>query len=97
MHNPYCGYLVLIFEKLEKFRFFLGVSKKEYLIFLTFRMPTETSFSTFRRGHFFCGHDIKKKQTNKNRKEENLGKRESKCIQKDFLIPIYKIFLPKIS
>ena len=30
-HSPYCGYLVLVFEKLEKF--FLGVSKKEYLIF----------------------------------------------------------------
>ena len=28
---------------------------------------------------------------------ENLGKRESKCIQKDFLVPIYKILLPKIS
>ena len=39
-------------------------------------------------------HDIKN-QTN--RKVENLGKWENKCIQKDFLIPIYKIFLPKIS
>ena len=28
---------------------------------------------------------------------ENLGKRESKCIQKDFLVPIYIILLPKIS
>ena len=28
---------------------------------------------------------------------ENLGKRESKCIQKDILSPIYKVFLPKIS
>lgn len=27
---------------------------------------------------------------------ENVGKEESKCIQKDFLVPIYKIFLPKI-
>ena len=27
---------------------------------------------------------------------ENLGKRESKCIQKDILSPIYKVFLPKI-
>ena len=28
---------------------------------------------------------------------ENLGKRESKCIQKAFLVPIYKIFVSKIS
>ena len=33
---------------------------------------------------------------NNKKKVENLGKRESKCIQKDFLVPIYKIFLPKI-
>ena len=39
-------------------------------------------------------HDIKNK---KDRKVGNLGKRESKCIQKDFVLPIYKIFLPKIS
>ena len=73
-------------------------------------MPTKTSFSSFRLGHLFCGwqnlqnflqewtltdYDIKNK--NQNRKVEKLGKRESKCIQKDFLVPIYKIFLPKIS
>ena len=28
---------------------------------------------------------------------ENLGKRESKYIERDFLVPIYKILLPKIS
>ena len=38
-------------------------------------------------------HDVKSKK----RKVENLSKGENKCIQKDFLIPIYKIFLPKIS
>ena len=31
------------------------------------------------------------------RKVRNLGKRERKCIQKYFLVPIYKIFPPKIS
>ena len=50
--NPYCGYLVLIFAKLEKFRFFLGVSKK---VFDLFKIHNETSFSLFRRGYFFCG------------------------------------------
>ena len=33
----------------------------------------------------------------KKRKVENLGKRESKCIKNEFLVPIYKIFFPKIS
>ena len=57
-HNPYCGYLVLIFQKLEKFLFFL--------IFLTFRVLIETSFSSFRRGHLILRmRNIKKLWGNK--------------------------------
>ena len=45
-----------------------------------------------------AGNDRSRYQKKKkNRKVGNLGKWESKCIQKDFLLPIYKIFLPKIS
>ena len=51
LYNSYYGYLVLILEKLEEFHFLLGVSKKEYLMFLTFRVLIETSFSSFRRGY----------------------------------------------
>ena len=110
-HNPDCGYLVLIFEKLEKFRFFSRCIKgrvfdlftiqntyRNFIFFISsrtfhLRMSKPSEFFENELWPVTSDYDIKKKY----RKEENLGKQESKCIQKDFLVPIYKIILPKMS
>ena len=33
LNDPYCGYLVLIFGKIEEFHFLLGISKKVFDLF----------------------------------------------------------------
>ena len=111
-HNPYCGYLILVFENLEKFSFFSRCIKervfdlfniqnadRNFIFFISsrtllFRMAKPSEFCKNELWRVTTDHNIKNKT--KNRKVGNLGKWESKRVQKDFLVPIYKIFLSKI-
>ena len=57
-HNPYCGYLVLIFQKLEKFLFFSSL--------FNIQSADRNFISSFRRGHLILRmRNIKKLWGNK--------------------------------